>query len=417
MCLRVLPLLTAAVLVAPVVAAQQPRDTTRDSVLVLDPVVVTAERRPTALSATTAPVRLISRSDITRRGGSDLTTLLRDISGVQIDPVVGSGAGVSLQGLGSDRVLVLLDGAPVAGRISGEFDITRFNPALFERIEIVDGPQSTLYGSSALGGVVNLLTRRDTTRRVELASQVGAFGQRDARGRLQGAIGQFGGSLDIGRRSVDVVPGHGGGTTGFAERWDVMARLGGREVTGPDLRLLWVGENQFYQTATRFNFNDNWQADLMARTTFGSAARTELRTHGSAYDHRFIASSTPEMSGGTPEWDKQRVLDAELLHQGTLGRHTWLGGAKLEREWLRTPRIDSGERAAWAGAVYGSADWMLGNNLQLVTGGRVTSSETWGPTWHRGSGLSFGASDPATREWRSPADFVRRPLKSSTWTS
>ena len=91
-------------------AAQQisiPADSSRRAVE-LDEIVVTAERNPGRASDGAAAVRSIGRAEIESRAATDLITLLRDIPGVQVDPVVGSGAGVVLQGLGSDRVLVLL---------------------------------------------------------------------------------------------------------------------------------------------------------------------------------------------------------------------------------------------------------------------------------------------------------------------
>jgi outer membrane receptor for ferrienterochelin and colicins len=355
--------------------AQQ--DSTKTRAVPLDPIVVTAERRPTRASDAKATVRVVSQAEIQRRALSDLPTLLRDVPGVQLDPVVGSGAGVMLQGLGSDRVLVLLDGAPIAGRISGELDLTRFDPRQFERVEIVEGPQSTLYGSSALGGVVNLLTRTDLTRRVELSSQIAEFNQRDVHGRVSGLFGAVGGALEIGRRTTDVVPGRAATTAGFANRWDGMARA---RRGSSDLRLLGVQENQLYRTGSNYNLNDNWQLDLLSQTTFGAAQRTELRVHGSAYDHRFVTSTTPDPSGGTPDWDKQRVADIELVHRGGLAQHTWLTGAKIEREWLTSARITGRSRAAWSGAVYSSADWTLGSVAELATGVRVTASEIWGTT-------------------------------------
>ena len=70
----------------------------------------------------------------------------------------------------------MMDGAPVVGRLANQFDLTRLDPRLFERIEVVEGPQSTLYGSSALGGVINLVSRTPGGRRAEFSSQGGSFG-------------------------------------------------------------------------------------------------------------------------------------------------------------------------------------------------------------------------------------------------
>lgn len=370
----------AAVTLAHPKPALTQQDTTRQRAVVLDPIVVTAERRDTRVSESAAISRVIEAPELKARAVPDLTTLLREVPGIQLDPVVGSGAGVTIQGLGSDRVLVLVDGAPLAGRLSGELDLTRLDPAQFERIEIVEGPQSTLYGSAPLGGVVNLITRRDLAERAEFSARAGSRGQRDARVRASRLLtGSLVAALDAGRRTLDLAPGVAPGTAGYANRWDGMARLTSTLGSGDlDIRLLGVQDEQLYASGTTFNFNDNWQADGLARATLDRDGNSELRGHVSWFDHRLVRSTTREERNGTPEWDRQRLADLELLHRGALGNHRWLAGAKVEREWLESERVTGGAKSAWAGAGYASADWQLTGWLRFTTGVRLTASEDWG---------------------------------------
>jgi outer membrane receptor for ferrienterochelin and colicins len=382
--LPVLLILLCAAALPRLAAAQQPADSAPPDTVArararLDPLVVTAARRPTRASDAAAAVRVVEAAEIARRAGPDLTYVLRDIPGVQIDPVVGSGAGVMLQGLGSDRVLVLLDGAPLVGRLGGEFDLTRLDPALFRRLEIVEGPQSTLYGSSALGGVVNLITRTDLRSRIELGSTLGSGDQRDGRLRLSRPLGAWGTSLDLGRRRVLVPPGRPGGTAGFAKRFDAMART--LRAFGPaalDVRVLGVQENQQYSSgASSVSLNDNWQLDGLAQLTLGQDGGTEVRLHASTYDHRFATG--PGGAPGAPDWDRQRVVDLEGLRRGRQGAVRWLAGAKAEHEWIVADRVASGaRRGGWTGAAYGEADLSVTSALRLSTGARMTASQAWG---------------------------------------
>jgi outer membrane receptor for ferrienterochelin and colicins len=357
--------------------AQQ--DSIRTRPVLLDPVVVTAERRPAQASDVVQLTRVIEAASLARRGVPDLTVVLREVPGLQVDPVVGSGAGITIQGLGSDRVLVLVDGAPLVGRLGGEFDLTRLDPAQFERIEVVEGPQSTLYGSAALGGVINLLTRRDLGSRGELTAIVGSRGQRDGRARLSGTVGPARGALQVGRRLLDLAPGRLPDSVGSARRTDAMARVAIPLGAGSlDIRALGVQDAQRYPRGAAFNFNDNWQLDALAEAAFGPSGATALRMHASTYDHRLVSSTSPAERVGPPDWDRQRLGDVELLHRGRVGVHQWLAGSRIEREWLTSDRITGGEQAAWAGAAYASADWRVGSRVKLGTGARLTASETWG---------------------------------------
>ena len=128
-----------------------------------DRMVVTATGEARLLSDTPVPVRLIDEEEVRKSAASDAADLLRRAPGV---PVMSQGisqrggvSGLSLQGIAANRTLVLIDGRPTAGDSGGVIDLSQFPADLLERIEIVEGPMSALYGSSALGGVVNLITR------------------------------------------------------------------------------------------------------------------------------------------------------------------------------------------------------------------------------------------------------------------
>lgn len=363
----------AASLAASALAAQSTADTSK--AIPVAPLVVTADRTPTPESDATAVVRVIGSDEISRRAASDLPTILRDVPGIQADPVVGSGLGLSLQGLGSDRVLVLLDGAPLTGRLDGQFDLTRINPAMISRVEVVEGPQSTLYGSDALGGVINLITTRDFSRRVELSTQGGSNGQLDERGRLSGGTGLVFGSLDLGHRWADLVPGGLAKAGGTAERWDGMGQVSAPLLGGSlAFRLLGVDETQRYNSqgiaGPETDTDGNKQVDGLAGLTLG---RTEIRLHGSNYDHTFTAST-----GSGNDADRESTADVEALRRGAVGDGNWLLGAKLGRDALTSDRIDGGSKSGWTGAVFGSSEIAIASHLRVGAGLRYTDSGLWG---------------------------------------
>lgn len=186
-------------------AAQQP-------ITELPETIVTATRIPTPADRVPAAVTVITRADIEERGYQTLAEALRTVPGMRVVQEGGPGqrASAFLRGSSSQHVLVLLDGVPVndASEPNGAFNFGNDLLGDIERIEVVRGPGSSLYGSGALGGVVNLITRR-----APAGTPFQAFGEA-AGGTQRTGRGVAGAAGDTGR--VDwMVVGQGLTTQGF----------------------------------------------------------------------------------------------------------------------------------------------------------------------------------------------------------
>ncbi|HYJ42626.1 MAG TPA: TonB-dependent receptor [Steroidobacteraceae bacterium] len=144
-------LAVAAALVSPTIFAQDD----------LDETVVTATRTPVALDAVGAPVIVITRDDIERSLASDVSELLQAHAGLEIARNGGPGQTTSLftRGTESNHTVVLIDGVRINPGTIGGAALQNIAPESIERIEIVKGPRSSLYGTDAIGGVVQLFTR------------------------------------------------------------------------------------------------------------------------------------------------------------------------------------------------------------------------------------------------------------------
>lgn len=109
------------------------------------------------------PVQVITRREIELMGSRRLDEVLKEQTGVAVVNDVSSGSrasGVQIQGFSSNYIMVLVDGQPLLGRNSGNFDLSRISVTNIERIEIIKGATSCLYGSDALGGAINIITRQ-----------------------------------------------------------------------------------------------------------------------------------------------------------------------------------------------------------------------------------------------------------------
>ncbi|HET6434512.1 MAG TPA: TonB-dependent vitamin B12 receptor [Xanthomonadaceae bacterium] len=173
---RVLVLAVAAAL-SPVASAQS-ADADR-----LDEVVVTATRTATTVNDALAPVEVIDRAEIERSQAHSVPELLRGRAGITLVNQGGRGkvSTLFLRGAESDHVLVLVDGVRVGSATSGLVSLQDLPMAQIERVEIVRGPRSSLYGSDAIGGVIQVFTRRGAPgTHPRLAAGVGSHGLREA---------------------------------------------------------------------------------------------------------------------------------------------------------------------------------------------------------------------------------------------
>ena len=127
-----------------------------------DTVQVIGTRAPTALNRVVADVVVIDRDRIRATSADSLEDLLRREGGMQLSRTGGPGqsAGIQIRGSSSSGTLVLIDGVRIGSATLGQTDLAAISLAQVERIEILRGPGSSLYGADAIGGVVNIVTRR-----------------------------------------------------------------------------------------------------------------------------------------------------------------------------------------------------------------------------------------------------------------
>lgn len=234
---RSLLLATAAAVLLPLSAAhaQEAPDET------LPEVVVTASRLPVVV-ADTPGARVIDRETIDRRGAVFAADILPDVPGLSVYRAgFGGVTSVRMRGTSQDKSLVLVDGVPVndPSQPAGGFDFAGFDLGDVERIEVLSGPQSSLWGSDAIGGVIAFTTRELGGVRAE--AEAGSFDT--VRGRLAGGVATERYALGA-----------------FVSRFDtdgISAAAGGTEDDG--------FENTTFGVNGRYAFSDRVEIDGRAR--------------------------------------------------------------------------------------------------------------------------------------------------------
>ncbi len=143
------------------------------------PIIVTATRTAQTADETLSSVVIIEREEIERNPGADVADLLRLRAGVEItrEGGVGQRTSVFIRGTESNHTLFMIDGVKINDANIGLPAIQNIDPQMIERIEVVKGPRSTLYGSDAVGGVIHVITRRGGEGlAIDAGAEGGSFG-------------------------------------------------------------------------------------------------------------------------------------------------------------------------------------------------------------------------------------------------
>jgi len=146
--------------------------------------VSTSDRQDEPLSVSARTTFIVTKAEMIAHGDRTVADSLERVPGVNLTRYGAFGAqtGISIRGASSSQVLVLLDGRPAGGNQLGGVDLSSFVATGIERIEIVEGPGATLYGTGAVGGVVNLITMKGRTayRQPDVDLGIGSYGDRFA---------------------------------------------------------------------------------------------------------------------------------------------------------------------------------------------------------------------------------------------
>ncbi|QOY71003.1 TonB-dependent receptor [Pseudomonas sp. OST1909] len=163
---------------------------TREQALKLSNVVISANRQVQARNDSSAANTVFTRADIDRLQPTSVTDLLSRVPGVQVAPTGGRGSlpGIFIRGTKSAQSLVLVDGQRIANTTSGDSGLQYLNVDQIERVEVLRGSRSVIYGSDAIGGVIQVFTRRNAEQGLQPRLKLG-FGSNQTWERSLGLSG------------------------------------------------------------------------------------------------------------------------------------------------------------------------------------------------------------------------------------
>lgn len=368
----------------------------------LPEVVVTATATPRALQTAPASVTVVDRQALSRRPVQDLTDVLRDVPGVTVNGAGLTRRGISIRGMPSEHTLFLVDGRRVNGSASAiahaDFELNWVPVEAMDRVEIVRGPMSSLYGSEALGGVVNVITRSATDSWRGSLRAMGGL-REDGRGGETYQLGAYaGGPLLQDRLGLSLyAESKARGDTPQAPNAR-LSDLEAREALSGSATLSWTPD-----AAQRIDFTILAGRDDRSRNTATTAAQPVYYRYADAVDRRQYALShtgrwgwgdsvlrayrstldrtntaTNGQTASRPVGMQEDIVDGRVTADPIAGHRLSVGG-----EWRREALQDaaaavSGVLTSERYAVFAQDEWALTPSLSLTGGARFDHHDQYG---------------------------------------
>ncbi|GAB4569132.1 MAG: hypothetical protein Tsb0020_23130 [Haliangiales bacterium] len=357
-------------------------------------IVVTGSRVAEPVSQTTTATEVITRDEITASGATNVAELLATHPGVELIPTL-RGASVRIQGLDPKYVSVLVDGRRVIGRIDGALDLEGIAVGDIERVEIVKGASSALYGSDALGGVIHIITRKpDQPLSGEARAQYGSLGSADLYAAAGAALDRWRGRISAGWRrgdGYDLTP-ESPDTTAHAYRETALSLtashdLGGLviDLSGEYLRRDLNGVDEVPAGAEMalydlVNAIEHASATADGRWRSGSAGAGRGSMRYSLYRDQFLQDQRGSGDGDRYQETTQQLGEVSLQQSVALGAHQLIAGAEAAVEHLDGERISAGASARYRLAGLVQDDWQLRTSpfVRVAAGARVDLDSQFG---------------------------------------
>ncbi len=349
----------------------------------LNAVVVTGTRTEKSLKNTPVLTQSINIRELLNKDATDITQALESVvPGIEFSNTA-SGKSVSLQGLDPQYMLFLVDGERLAGDTYGDIDYSRINMAAIERIEVVKGAASTLYGSNALGGVINIITKTPS-RKLDLfaSSRFSKFNTRNYQLSAGSKAGKFSTQTSVVFDKTDGYDLLEGNSYRTQEREDALVIN----------EILKYSHSRNFLVEARLSVlnknRDNTSEELYDRRnrdlTYGMKASWFINPENTVT--LSWNSDNYELLNKVSEDEQESDYDnlynnARLLGNFNLTKWSILtAGAEYICEKLDAPRNNIEDQSHIDYIVYAQEDIRLGEKLNVLGGFRAHNNSQYG--WH-----------------------------------
>jgi len=337
-------------------------------------IVITGTLNETPLRDSVVATEVMTREEIVDSGAQNVAELLDDQPGVEV--IQGfRGQEIRILGLASKHVLILVNGERAIGRINGGLDLERLSALDIERIEIVKGAGSALYGSDAIGGVVNIITRMaQRPFEAEVTSTAGSLGTRIAGSNVGMRQGPLSARATGGwqkRDPYDLDPNDASTTSSSFEEFDAGLALGYRlseasEITASgdySLRNARGVDEQGRATFDRVTRTETSGASLGAETRIGKH-RLSARLRYQRFRDQFLYDQHNSEDLDQKQETTQDFVRGQAKYDVVVGQHLLTFGADAMAESMSAQRISENGQRLRLGA-FAQDEWLVSSAPQI----------------------------------------------------
>ncbi|MEM8486485.1 MAG: TonB-dependent receptor [Bacteroidota bacterium] len=336
------------------------------------------------------PTQVISARELQNMGSLRLTDALGELTGLTIN--YDHGAGIQVQGFDADYTLILIDGEPVIGRTAGTLDLERLTVSGIERIEVVNGPSSSLYGSEALAGVINIITKKaDKPLTASFTSRFGTHNTTDFSTSVEASSKRAGVKALINRYSssgYDLTPDSFGPTT--PEFTDYTTDLRAHLDLSDRTKIEFGGRLAIQEQASQFSINQpaeffgsqEDQTDWSIHPEIKHRLTNRIEVIGTYYRAAF-ATKTEQRNQDDQSllfYDSinQRYQKGEIQANGYWSaKHLTVFGAGVVEESLDGDRYGDFKPVAGSQFVYAQHEWLPSSILEANASARFDAHENY----------------------------------------
>ncbi|WP_177181109.1 TonB-dependent receptor plug domain-containing protein [Parapedobacter koreensis] len=355
-----------------------PTDTLKQNPL--EEVVVTATRTDKKIEELPIPITTVSSREIQNRGIVRLNEILAEQTGLAL--VGDHGTGVQMQGFDAQYTMILIDGEPVIGRTSGTLELSRITMGNIDRIEIVKGPSSSLYGSEAMAGVINIITKTPPSGvSAGVATRYGTNQSADISidGAYRADKFTFSGFLNrFSNEGYSLVPESGFQTVAPFAAYTATAKAGYKISNQTDLNVSFRyydnTQDDRYGIENRIVSGKGLQRDFSIFPSvthrFSDANTSMLRFYRATYNTESSISyeDTKELYDET--YFDQAFSRGEFQHDYRVFPNlVFTGGVGYQYETVEATRYDE-KKSFNSGYGYIQADWKFFERFNIIAGGR-----------------------------------------------